>query len=155
MIYTVDSDVILCPVLVGRSPREAVLIADSSGLFVDESKNRYAHSARYPEGVVMRQIPQKYTGMMSGDTIRLVVSVGHKPEEIRAPRLIGQKINEINRLLVKHRVRLGKISRYPDSSVPPNTIISQTPEPNSGMKADDRIDVRVTVKPKTERMSEE
>lgn len=150
VIYTVGSEVILCPILVGRSPREAVLIADTSGLYVDESKTLYAHSTRHPDGVVMRQIPEQFTTMMSGDTVRLVVSVGSLPEEVRAPRLIGQKIGELNRILIKHRVRLGTVTRYPDSSVPPNTVIAQTPEPDAEMNPGERVNVRIAVKPKTE-----
>ncbi len=149
VVHTIESEVILCPELVGRSPREAVLIADSLTLFVDDSKIRYAHSDRYPDGVVIRQVPESLMSMTGGDTITVVVSVGPAPTEIRAPMLVGQKLEDIQRLLIKNNVRLGKVTRYPDSSVPPNTILSQVPEFDSRMNSRDKIDVRVAIKPKS------
>ncbi len=138
---------IACPDAVGRSPREAMLMADSSGLVVVENHIRYSHSSRYPEGVVMVQRPLPMTGMMRGDELTLTVSLGPRPTETVAPELVGRRISEVGVILAKHNLRLGKVTRYPDSSVPSGTVISQSPEPGSPMKPGEKVNVSVTKEP--------
>ncbi|MDP8239458.1 MAG: PASTA domain-containing protein [Candidatus Hatepunaea meridiana] len=138
---------VICPDVVGKSPREAGIIAGSSGLVVNPDKLRYWHSGSYPEGVVMGQKPEPCMAMDRGEELILTVSLGKRPTEIVAPDLAGRKLNDIGIILAKYRLRKGEIVKYPDRSVPPGTILSQKPAPGTPMEAGGKVSLRVAVKP--------
>lgn len=141
---------IRCPNVVGRSPREASMIAGSAGLAVPEEKTRYRFSTRHPEGVVIAQEPDPETGMKQNDELILTVSLGKMPEKVIAPDLVGRKLDEVNYTLVKNNLRLGQIVRHPDGSVPESTVLSQDPKPGTNLKERDKVNIRISVKPASE-----
>lgn len=138
---------ISCPDLIGRSPREAHLIADSSGLIIPKEKVRYRYSRNTPDGVILDQSPVSGTLLDRGDSLSIMISLGPQPQEFIAPDLIGQKIDGIAVLLAKHNLRLGKVSRHPTTAMAPGTVIEQNPEPGTKMSRSGRVNVRVASKP--------
>ena len=149
VIISRSERMIICPNVKRRSPREASIIADSLGIKVNSEKTRYRHSRKYPEGVIISQIPEAGDEMNRGDELVLSVSLGRVPAEIVAPDLVGRKIDNVGVVLAKYNLRLGKISRYPDSTVPPGTVLTQNPLPGTPMKSGGRVSVNVAVKPAT------
>ncbi|MCF7809608.1 PASTA domain-containing protein [bacterium] len=138
-----------CPNVVGMSPREASLKAASFGLKVDEANIRYCHSSNSPEGVVVAQNPKVDEELVKGTELILTVSLGKIPDRIIAPDLKGRNINDIRLVLTKSRLRLGKVTHFPDSSVPQGTILSQDPPAGTAMEAGDLISIRSAVKPRS------
>ncbi len=136
-----------CPNIVGRSPREAEIAAASTGLIVKTERIRYRHSRKYPEGVVMIQDPNYKTMLHRGDELRLVVSLGEKPTEIIAPDLVGRKLDGVSIILAKYSLRLGRVRRFPDRSLPSGTIMSQDPPAGTTMKSGQKVSVRVAIAP--------
>ncbi len=147
VVLSVREQLLLCPDVIGKSPREAILIADSTGLAIDESQIRYRHSNYTPAGVVMSQRPRARTGMMKGDTITIAVSLGKASEVIRVPDLTGRRIDDLELVLAKYGLKLGRTSRYPTNNASHGTVISQTPDPGTEMRKGARVHVQIAVKP--------
>lgn len=139
-----------CPNVVGMSPREASIKASSYGLIVDDTNIRYWHSSSTPEGAVTAQRPKADEELIKGTELILTVSLGKSPVRIVAPDLKGRNINNINLILTKYKLRLGKVTHFPDSSVPQGTILSQDPPAGSPMEAGGLVTVRSAVKPRSE-----
>jgi len=137
----------VCPHVIGQSPREAAILANSIGLEVLTEHTRYSHSSKYPEGVVISQRPSPGTELNRGQELIITVSLGRLPENIVAPNLVGHKLVDIRMLLAKNGLRKGKITRFPDRSVPVGTIISQDPKQGTAINAGESINLRVAVKP--------
>ena len=143
------AQMVTCPKVLGRSPREAMIIADSAGLALIREHIRYQHSKWSPEGVVIVQEPKPMTEMKRGDELKLIVSLGERPLEIVAPDLVGMQLDGIGIALAKYGLRLGKVTRFPDRTAPAETVISQSPSPGTPMGAGDRVELCVTVAPVT------
>ena len=139
-----------CPNVVEMSPREASIIASSYGLIVNDSNIRYWHSSSTPEGIVTVQQPNAGEELIKGTELILTVSLGKSPDRIVAPDLKGRKVNDIRLILAKYRLRLGKVTHFPDSSVPQGTILSQDPPAGTPMEASGLVNVRSAVKPRSE-----
>ena len=147
VVISAQAGLSICPNMIGRSPREAAIMAHSAGLYVNPEKMRYWHSSSFPEGVVMRQSPQSGTEMNRGVELILTVSLGEKPEEIFAPDLVGRKGDAIGVILAKNSLRRGNIVRFPDRSSPSGTVLSQDPPAGTPMKPGGRVSVRIAVTP--------
>jgi len=147
VILSTREQLILCPDIISMSPREARLIADSSGLQVAESQLRYVHSKLVPAGVVLEQSPSSMTGMMRGDSISITVSLGILPENIVAPNLVGRNFEELEFVLAQNRLQMGRITRYPDKSARTEQILSQQPVPGTKMSAGEKMHFNIAIIP--------
>ena len=147
VILSVKDQLILCPEVIGKSPREAYLIADSSGISVNPELNIFQHSTVYPAGVVFKQSPQPKSGIMKGDTLQITVSLGNEPQQIIAPDLVGYRIEEVEFLLAKYFLTLGRVTKYPDKSRRDGEVILQEPPPGTVLKKGDSVRVRIAVTP--------
>ena len=70
----------------------------------------------------------------------------------QVPDLVGRKLDEVNLALVKNNLRIGRIVRHPDGSVPEGTVLAQTPEPGTKMNKLDKVDIRISVKPASKKL---
>ena len=147
VVVSTRERMVVCPDVVGRSPREAMLMANSLGLVVLANDIHYGHSSSFPEGVVMAQRPLPMTGMMRGDELVLTVSLGPNPTEITAPELVGRRISQAGIILARQNLRLGEVTRHPTSSVPAGTILSQSPAPGSPMEPGEKVSLNVAMEP--------
>ncbi|MBM3327982.1 MAG: PASTA domain-containing protein [Calditrichaeota bacterium] len=135
------------PELKGRSPREALLIADSSGLKVDLEHLRYRHSSSDPEGVIIDQKPLAGSDAERGSEVLLTVGLGAFPEHPIVPDLSGRSLPEVRFLLARYNLTAGTIARYPDRSRPPGTVIEQTPRAGSPLPEDGLVAIRIATPP--------
>ncbi|MBT7788297.1 MAG: PASTA domain-containing protein [Calditrichaeota bacterium] len=147
VVLSVREQLLICPDVMGRSPREAVLIADSTGIVVLLENVTYRHSNALPEGVIMYQQPQPNERILRNSELSLTVSTGTKPEKIVAPDLIGRQISEIDLVLAKFELKLGQVSRYPQKSSREGIILEQTPKSGTAMVSGQRIDLKIAVSP--------
>ena len=147
VVVSVAENLSVCPNVIGISPREAQLLANSVGLRIDESRIQYQCSYKYPEGVVMLQHPLPITGMLPNDEIVITVSLGRLPAYVIAPHLVGRKLEEIYHILTNNQLMIGDVSNFPDNKVPPGTVLSQKPAAGSQMQPGDKIDIEIAVEP--------
>lgn len=147
VVLSIREQLLLCPDVLGRSPREAMLVADSTGIVVKKENISCQHSDTLPEGVIMSQRPLPRERIPRNSELNLTVSLGQKPDKIVAPELIGRHFSEIDLLLAKYDLSLGQISRYPQKSTREGIIIEQTPKSGTAMVSGQRIDVKIAVSP--------
>ncbi|MFC2150042.1 PASTA domain-containing protein [Calditrichota bacterium] len=143
------------PDLSGRSPREAMLIADSLGLVLSESNFHYMYSKYAPEGVIMMQDPKAGLLVNGGDTLTISISLGEKPSQIVVPDLVGQQIDGISVTLARSNLRLGKVTRHPTKNAAPGTILEQDPSAGTLSEKVIRVNITVAAKPVTGNESNE
>ncbi len=147
VLVSISDMMVHCPDVLGRSPREATLIADTSGLTIYSDSIKYTFSIDYPEGVVLRQSPDPLNQMSRGEQLKIWVSLGDMPSEIIAPDLVGKNIQDVTLVLAKYRLLLGKVTRYPQRGVAEGTVLSQNPAPGTALDVGDRVHLRVAVSP--------
>lgn len=145
VLISVREGMIRCPNVVGKSSIEAMLIADSTGLFLSEEYYRYHHSDRYPEGVIIYQDPSSLTPVNRGDTLAITISLGPEPEKLIVPDVTGNSLTEAKLMLAKYSLRIGTITRFPTRTSPAGTIIGQEPEPNTPAIEGMRVNLRIAV----------
>lgn len=138
---------VACPSFLGRSPREAGIIADSIGLVFRPERVRYATSAVDPEGVIISQQPPPFSGMLKGAEVRLTVSLGEAPAKSEVPNLVGRNIEQVRMTLAKYGLGLGEVSNYPSRGTLPGTILSQAPGGGSAVPESGTVDVVVAMAP--------
>lgn len=138
---------IACPDLIGKSPREAALIADSTGLWINTQDIRYSFSENDPEGVIVDQSPFALTGLMRGAEIRITVSLGVAPTNPVVPDLTGVTLENAALMLRKQGLRLGEVVKYQIRNHHPGTVIEQSVP--AGEPVGDRqiVNVRIAVEP--------
>jgi len=144
LVTSARAELIRCPNLVGRSPLDADLIADSTGVRVNDKATTYAFSSSVPYGVVMRQNPRPGESVNKGEPLSLVVSLGIEPRIIKAPSLIGLRADEIRMLMASRKLTVGKSATIADSTVAPGTIVWQSPVVGTAMSPGGQIDIKVS-----------
>lgn len=147
VVVTDQAGLAVCPNVAQRSPREAAIIADSSGLAVNLEAVRYRHSDSEPEGIVIAQAPPAYTGVLPGTELILTVSLGPASSSPTVPELVGRNISEVVFLLAQQELKLGEVARYPDRSRVPGTVIGQSPSAGSLLPGDGKVAIKVAALP--------
>ncbi len=158
MIEVVVSDpanLVSCPSVVGHSPREAVIMADSCGLIVRPERISYDFSETNPEGVVFSQTPPPFTGILHGSELRLTVSLGSAPTTMEVPNLVGRNIEDVRLLLARYRLTLGEVTNFPIRKTVPGTILNQTPAPGSPPPEGGFVSVSIAAQPIGDESAEE
>ncbi len=154
-MVSVSDAAVLCPDVAGKSPREASLIADSTGLVVNTDSIRYRHSNAFPAGVVIKQSPAPLAQMKRGEEIKIWVSLGAEPKSITAPDLVGKSLDDIKLILTRNRLVIGAVARYPQRHFKPGVILAQDPPAGAAMQPGSTISVRIAVSPVTESESDD
>lgn len=122
--------------------REAQLILEERGLNVQISQ---VYSDTVPEGGVTETSPAIGKLAAAGDEVTLFVSQGQNVSLGKIPNLVGLTLDEAKKLINENNFELGKITREP-STLPENTILSQSIEPNTqAAKNHTKIDLVVSI----------
>lgn len=132
------------PDVTGGSQREAGLQIDSHQLRLGSV--RYASHSAIPAGVVIRQSPAGGEDVARGTRVDLVVSSGSPFAPKRVPDLIGLQVSVVDDSLLKYEMQLGTVSDRLAELVPPGQILSQFPEPGTGVPPGTTIDLVVSVR---------
>ncbi len=129
------------PQLIGKTSRDATIKLSRVGLFLKELKEV---RSELPAGtIVSQEFPADYE-LEKGDTVTLKISIGPKIGMVRVPDLIPRSIKEAKKILSRLRLRLGKRTYRASPTLLPNTIISQTPAPNSLLSIGDSVNVIIS-----------
>jgi len=147
LVVSQRSGLVICPDLIGKSPREAKLSAEAADLKIRPERIRYQHSDTAPEGVIIGQDPSPAAGIALNSEIILTVSLGSLPAQILVPNLIGHNIDEIPFLLRKYNLNIGEVVRFPDRSQPEGTIIEQEPLAGAEPPESGCVNIRVSIRP--------
>lgn len=144
-IYVMTSmgeKLVVVPTLSGKSERDAQFIIKSAQLVLDHVS--YEYSSWYPEGVVAEQSLREGKEVKIGTPISIVISLGFSPDRFLVPELLGKDLETAQTLIRKSGLKLGMITYQDESSLLPNTVISQSIESNREVSVGTVIDLVVS-----------
>jgi eukaryotic-like serine/threonine-protein kinase len=143
---TVSSGEQMCmmPNLIGKSERDAVFTAHSSGLDLKEDDVGYEYSYYYPTGVIMAQSIPPGTKLKKDTPLHVTSSLGALPEEFTIPNLIGQPLDRATKIVLTSGLALGQVSYTVNEKLLPNTVIEQSPAASSHAETGQSIDLVVS-----------
>jgi serine/threonine-protein kinase len=95
------------------------------------------------KGIVVSSDPPAGTRLRPGEVVTVTVSKGKAP--ITVPDLNGKNINEARGTLAQ--LGLNAVEQYQDSDQPADTVIGQSPDPNTGVGPDTEIKLQVSKGP--------
>ncbi|MBM3472226.1 MAG: PASTA domain-containing protein [Armatimonadetes bacterium] len=128
------------PNLEGKTVAEATKLAEGKGLQV--TIGREAHSEDVPAGRVIEHLPYPGKVVREGRSVELVVSLG--PPRAKVPDLVGKSRADALERLESLGLRLGTVSRKPDSPKPAEQVLSQNPPPGKEVAIDTEVNVIVS-----------
>ncbi len=111
------------PQLVGRTVADAQAALDGLGLGVRLAEGAYDEGV--PEGSVIRIRPAEGTILDQGAVVTIVPSLG--PPPVPVPTVVGNDLEEAERLLTRGGLLVGTIKRRFDDRIPAGNVISQSP----------------------------
>ena len=129
------------PNLVGDSVRAARITALQRGLTVGEVA--VLPWPGNPDEVVV-QDPPPATAEVRTPTVDLLVSGGEESPAYLCPRLIGQPIAEVRRILERNRFKIGQVTPVPTGGGFQGIVLTQSPPSGSKIGADAVLSFQVT-----------
>jgi len=128
------------PQLVNRTLRDAKVNLERLGLrigIVEESRSEL------PNGIIVKQEYEFGYKLEKGESVNLNVSIGPQIGMIRVPSLIAKSEKEVEKILRRNNLKLGKKTYINSPTLLPNTIISQYPSQDALVTIGDSVDVVV------------
>jgi beta-lactam-binding protein with PASTA domain len=140
MRFAIHGREVAVPSVVGRTPAEARLLADQSGLQVAVERQYY--SPNVPEGRILSQLPPAGTQVRRGWQVRVAESLG--PQRVEIPDVQGQseRAAEIN--IRRRGLEVGTVAQMPLPGSPADQVVSQSPPPNASGVSVPKISLLVT-----------
>jgi eukaryotic-like serine/threonine-protein kinase len=129
------------PDLVGSSVRAARIVALQRGLTVGDYATVH-WPATSPDQVVAQDPPPETTAVHS-PAVNILVSLGDQPPAYVCPSFVGRPINDARQNLEKAGFKVGQVIPVSKPSVPPNTIVGQTPLAGSKIGPDAEFNFQI------------
>ncbi len=139
----------IMPNLVGKSERDAVFSAHSSGLSLQDEDVGYEYSFYYPQGVIMAQSIPAGTKLAKDTPIHVTSSLGILPTQFTIPKLIGHPLEKARKILLTSGLEVGEITFIYRENLLPNTIIEQAPKPQEKAEKGQVVQLVVSTLDKT------
>ncbi len=133
------------PQVVNKTLRDARVKIEGIGLFVGDVEEI---SSEMPKGTVVEQEFLFEHKLEKGDSVDLKVSFGPQLGMVRVPDLIGKSVKEAGKILVRYNLKLGNKTYSESPTLLPNTIIMQTPSPNTLLNIGETVDVVISKSPR-------
>ena len=120
---------VMVPKVVGRSERDAGFDLNQAGLRLGEVFYEYNdYSSR---GIVTQQSRDPDIEVVAETPIDIWVSNGRLPSRFQVPDVIGQSLSSAKRLLRQAGLRVGNIEFEINENLIPETVITQSIDPDS------------------------
>lgn len=136
-------NIVFPPNIVGLSLQDAEHLAQDLGLYIYVQYREY--SDIHPENYIIAQVQMpNYRGLTAGDNVMVIVSQG--PEEVYVytmPDLSGMDITMAETLLSALTITLRIELEFSDT-IEHDTVMSQSPAPDTALRAGDEIMLRVS-----------
>lgn len=128
---------ITIPFITGLEFVKAQNILDRLGLVISDIDSSYSDSIG--EGKIIRTIPEAEVEVKKGDEIKIIISKGIV---LKAPNLLGLKLNEAENILKSLNLVLGTVNEI-EGSGEKGTVIAQSPQPEQAVEAGDSINLMI------------
>jgi len=126
------------PKLVNKTLRDAKITLERIGLHLGEIEET---RSELPNGTIVKQEFDFGFKLEKGDSVDLSISVGPQIGMIRVPSLIAKSEKEVEKILRRNNLMLGKKTYITSPTLLPNTIISQYPSQDALVSIGDSVDV--------------
>jgi len=129
------------PQLVGKTPAEARLVVEQTGL--DLNVERQYYSPTVPEGRILSQLPPAGNQVRRGFQVRVAESLG--PQRMDIPNVLGQSQRAVSINIRRHGLDVGAIAQMQLPDAAPDRVLSQDPPPNASGVSTPKISLLVAV----------
>lgn len=123
---------------VGSDSEEAKEELEAQGITVTIS-NEYNDTV--PQGIVIKQTPDKSTEMKKGDSVTLTVSMG--PELMTVPKLLGMDRDKANDALTNNNLKLGSVTEITSGQVK-GVVVKQSIAEGEKVNKNTTVDIYVS-----------
>lgn len=114
------------PNLVGKNQLEAELALEESGLTLGEIL--IDSSPEFPEGVVIKQLPERNTQIEHGASVSITLNVT-EANLVKVPNFIGRPLTEVRADLITLGLVFNQATPTPSNIYPEGVVIDQRPLP--------------------------
>ena len=136
---------VFMPSLVDRSQRDAELLLAKNSLMLGQIN--YEHSNEQPEGVIVAQSVPPNAEVGVGAVVDITLSLGKEPTVFTVPFVEGRTFNDAVRLIRQAGLNVGQITYKVVEDLLPETVISQSLEPNLVVEKGAKLDLELSVLP--------
>lgn len=138
-----STDEVTVPNIKGLKEADAKNLVEEKGLvFTVESREK----SDQPEGTVIRCSPDEGTTVKTNSEVKVVLSAGAK--NITVPSVVNMDIDSAKEIIKSNEFAVGNISYEFNEDVPKDSVIRQTPDPNSSAEKGSSIDMVISKGPK-------
>ncbi len=131
------------PDVVGKSIRSARLEIEETGLQIDTVTSEF--DAEVPKDVIRWQYPKPGDFLRRGSGIKLIISKGKPPDFYQVPQLFGLSLEISKKILVKARLKVGKITYRQNEDLVPYTVLDQSVEAETILDHPIKVDLIVSI----------
>ncbi len=147
MRFAIHGREVTVPALAGMTSAEAERTANSSGLVLSVESRFY--TAHVPRGRIVSQAPAPETRVRRGWKIEVAESLG--PQRAAIPNLLGQSEHAAGINVSRHGLEVGAVARLRLPGAQPDTVIAQSPPPDTKDASSPRISLAFSAADNAER----
>ena len=145
VIVSKGEPIIEMPDLVKKSERNATFLLSNKGLQLGEII--YEFSDVFPAGVVSDQNIPPGTEINPGMYVDLTISSGRFPDRFIVPDIVNRNLKDAKKIIFQSGLTLGAISFDLRDDLLPETVITQSVQPNLEVSQGDTINLIVSKLP--------
>ncbi|MEL7624697.1 MAG: Stk1 family PASTA domain-containing Ser/Thr kinase [Clostridiales bacterium] len=133
------------PYLIGQTQQAAVIALGNASL--ELGKVETINDSKTPEGIIMGQNPVAGTPLKAGEKVDIIISLGPVIEMVKVQSFLGMPITEAQEAARSLGIEFGYTSYEMSWDYAKDTIIRQTPAPDTEMQIGTPIDIVVSLGP--------
>ncbi len=137
MRFAIHGREVTVPALSGLTLPEAERVASAGGLVLSVESRFY--TSQTPRGRIVSQVPAPETRVRRGWKVQVAESLG--PQRAAIPNLIGQSEHAADINVSRHGLEVGSVARLRVPGAPPDTVVAQSPPPDTKDAISPRINL--------------
>lgn len=126
VVVSKGTQLVRVPNLIGKNQLEAELVLEETGLTLGEIL--VDSNPEFPEGVVIKQLPDKNTQIEHGATVSITLNVTDA-NLVKIPNFIGRPLSEVRMDLITLGLVFNEATPTPSNIYPEGVVIDQRPLP--------------------------
>jgi len=133
------------PSLYGETIQSATITLNNLGLILGNVET--INDSNTAEGLIMGQTPEPGTSLLAGETVDIIVSLGPVLKLVRVQSFVGMPVMDAQTAARNLGIEFGYTSYEMSWTFAKDTIINQTPAPDTQMQEGTPIDIVVSLGP--------
>ena len=133
------------PDLIGETQQSAMILLSNLGLILGNVET--INDSETPEGQIMGQTPDPDTPLLPGRAVDIIVSLGPVVQLVRVQSFVGMPVADAQEAARKLDIEFGYTSYEMSWTYPKDTIMRQTPAPETQMQIGTPINIVISQGP--------